>query len=106
MWTNENQTNASLIIVSGLPRSGTSMMMKMLGQGGLPILSDGIRQPDESNPEGYYEYEGVKQLEQDSKWLETAQGKCTKVVSIFLHHLPPHYKYKIIFMSYFFNGVK
>ena len=85
-------------IVSGLPRSGTSMMMKMLEAGGLPILTDNIRTADEDNPKGYYEFEKVKQIEHDSAWLEDAQGKTVKMVSALLKHLPRGYHYKVIFM--------
>lgn len=88
-----------VIIVSGLPRSGTSMMMKMLEAGGLAPLTDGIREPDEDNPRGYYEFERVKRLRQgDHSWLEDAQGRIVKVISALLVHLPPNYNYRVIFM--------
>ena len=88
----------SVIIVSGLPRSGTSMMMNMLQAGGLPLLTDSIRTADDDNPKGYYEFEQVKQIEQDPTWLEDAQGKVVKMISALLKHLPGDYHYKIIFM--------
>ena len=88
----------SVIIVSGLPRSGTSMMMNMLHAGGLPLLTDNIRTADEDNPKGYYEFEQVKQIEQDPTWLEHAQGQVVKMISALLKHLPAAYHYKIIFM--------
>ncbi len=88
----------SVIIVSGLPRSGTSMMMNMLQAGGLPLLTDNIRTADDDNPKGYYEFEQVKQIEQDPSWLEDAQGKVVKMISALLKHLPGGYHYKIIFM--------
>lgn len=88
----------AIIIVSGLPRSGTSMMMKMLEAGGVPVLVDNIRKADEDNPRGYYEFERVKQLETDKEWLEDARGKVVKMVSALLVHLPGDYSYKIIFM--------
>ena len=88
----------SVIIVSGLPRSGTSMMMNMLQAGGLPLLTDSIRTADDDNPKGYYEFEQVKQIEQDPTWLEDAQGKVVKMISALLKHLPDDYHYKIIFM--------
>ena len=50
----------TITVVSGLPRSGTSMMMKMLEAGGMQILTDNLRTADENNPKGYYEYERVK----------------------------------------------
>ncbi len=88
-----------IIIVSGLPRSGTSMMMKMLAAGGLPILTDNLRQADESNPKGYYEFERVKKLkENDTEWLAEARGKAVKIISALLEYLPPEHSYKIIFM--------
>jgi len=88
----------SITIVSGLPRSGTSMMMKMLLAGGMEVLTDNVRAADDDNPQGYFEFEKVKKLERESAWLEDAGGKAVKVVSAFLKHLPPHYNYKIIFM--------
>jgi hypothetical protein len=87
-----------ITIVSGLPRSGTSMMMKMLIAGGLEPLTDNIRTADEDNPEGYFEFERVKQLKDDRAWLQDARGKCVKIVSAFLKHLPQEFSYKIIFM--------
>jgi hypothetical protein len=87
-----------ITIVSGLPRSGTSMMMKMLEAGGMQVLTDNIRTADEDNPEGYYEFERVKQIEHDQAWLEDAQGKVVKMVGALLKHLPPSYEYKVIFM--------
>ncbi len=88
----------TITIVSGLPRSGTSMMMKMLEAGGLPVLTDHIRTADEDNPKGYYEFERVKQIEHDRAWLEDARGKAVKMIAALLKHLPPDYAYKIIFM--------
>jgi len=75
------------------------MMMKMLAAGGLPILTDNLRQADESNPKGYYEFERVKKLkENDNQWLVDARGKAIKIISALLEYLPPDYPYKIIFM--------
>jgi len=87
-----------ITIVSGLPRSGTSMMMKMLEAGGIEILTDNLRTADEDNPKGYYEFEAVKQLEEDQEWLPDAQGKVIKIISQLLQPLPQDYKYKVIFM--------
>jgi hypothetical protein len=89
----------AIVLVSGLPRSGTSMMMKMLEAGGLPALTDNLRTADISNPKGYYEFERVKKLkEADVAWLEDARGRSVKVISALLEHLPPSYNYKVIFM--------
>ncbi|MBA3441249.1 MAG: sulfotransferase [Pyrinomonadaceae bacterium] len=90
-----------VIVVSGLPRSGTSMMMRMLEAGGVDILTDGIRAADEDNPKGYYEVELVKTLRQqiDKFWLEEAKGKAVKVISSLLDTLPQAYTYKVIFMN-------
>ncbi len=90
----------AVIVVSGLPRSGTSMMMKMLAEGGLPVLTDSIRSADEDNPNGYFELEVVKQLAEGQKeWLREADGKLVKVISALLEHLPPDHHYKILFME-------
>ena len=90
-----------IIVVSGVPRSGTSMTMKMLDAGGIPLITDKVRLPDEDNPKGYFELESVKSLgEQDDKsWLAEARGKAIKVISHLLRELPDHYAYKIIFMN-------
>jgi hypothetical protein len=87
-----------ITIVSGLPRSGTSLMMQVLEAGGVPILKDDIRAADPDNPKGYYEFERVKQIEQDQAWLKDAQGKAVKMVSALLLRLPDLYTYKVIFM--------
>ena len=90
----------TVVVVSGLPRSGTSMMMKMLEAGGLSLLTDHIRTPDEDNPRGYYEFERVKQLPKgDVLWVAEAVGRAVKVISALLEHLPPTYHYKVIFMN-------
>jgi len=87
------------IIVSGLPRSGTSMMMKMLEVGGIPVLSDHEREADEDNPKGYFEYERVKKLKDgENDWLPQAKGKVVKVIAALLTHLPQEYQYDVIFM--------
>jgi hypothetical protein len=90
--------NETVTIVSGLPRSGTSMMMGMLEAGGLEVLTDGERKADEDNPKGYYEFEKVKKLKDDSSWVPQAKAKVVKIVSALLQHLPPEYSYKVIFM--------
>jgi hypothetical protein len=89
----------AIIVVSGLPRSGTSMMMKMLEAGGIPPLTDQIRAADGDNPKGYYEFERVKKLDKgDTAWLPDAQDKTVKVISALLKHLPGDYNYRVIFM--------
>jgi hypothetical protein len=89
----------AIVVVSGLPRSGTSMMMKMLEAGGLPVLTDNVRTADEDNPRGYYEFERVKQIEEDREWLPGARGKVVKMISALLKHLPPEHRYQVIFMQ-------
>jgi hypothetical protein len=90
----------TIVVVSGLPRSGTSMMMVMLQAGGLTLLKDGIRTPDDDNPKGYYEFERVKKLrEGDFDWLSEARGKVVKVISYLLFNLPEDYAYRAIFME-------
>jgi hypothetical protein len=89
-----------IVVVSGLPRSGTSMVMKMLEAGGLPILTDGLRTADEDNPKGYYEVERVKNLAQeaDRSWLAEARGKGIKVISYLLRSLPSRFNYRVVFI--------
>ena len=88
-----------IVIVSGLPRSGTSMMMKMLEAGGIPLLTDSIRQADEDNPKGYYEFERAKKLpDGDTAWLKEARGKAVKIIAALLMELPQGYTYQVLFM--------
>jgi hypothetical protein len=89
-----------IIVVSGLPRSGTSMMMKMLEQGGVPIMTDGQREADVDNPKGYYEYERIKDLERESdkSYLRESRGKALKVISFLIKDLPDDNDYRVIFM--------
>lgn len=89
----------SVVVVSGLPRSGTSMMMQMLQAGGVEVLSDDVRSADESNPRGYLEYEPVKQLAKNNSWIEDAKGKGVKIVSQLLPLLPTGINYRVIYMA-------
>src|SRR5215831_9568270 len=88
-----------ITVVSGLPRSGTSMMMRMLEAGGMPVLTDNLRQADADNPRGYYEYERIKQLKTDSSWLKDIQGMAVKMVYRLLYELPETHKYRVLFMK-------
>jgi len=90
-----------IIVVSGLPRSGTSMAMRMLEAGGLPLVTDGLRSADASNPNGYYEFEPVKDLDKpgDHAWLRGARGKGVKIISLLLTHLPESFDYQVVFMQ-------
>lgn len=88
----------TITVVSGLPRSGTSMMMKMLEAGGLTVLTDNQRVADEDNPRGYYEDERIKRLAKDASWLAEARGKVIKVVSPLLKHLQRQFRYRIVFV--------
>jgi hypothetical protein len=86
-------------VVSGLPRSGTSMMMQMLVAGGLPALSDHVRPADEDNPCGYFELEAVKHTRRDASWLLQAAGKAVKVVHLLLYDLPADRAYRVLLMQ-------
>src|SRR5437763_1790519 len=90
---------SAIIIVSGLPRSGTSLMMQMLDNGGVEVVTDNIRTADTDNPRGYYELEKVKKIKEDVSWLPGARGKAFKMVSQLLYDLPPTERYRIIFME-------
>jgi hypothetical protein len=89
-----------IVVVSGLPRSGTSMMMRMLEAGGMPILTDGARAADSDNPKGYFELERIKNLEheQDKSYLREGRGKAVKVISFLIKDLPQGNFYRVIFM--------
>ena len=88
----------TVVLVSGLPRSGTSMMMQMLAAGGVEALTDGARDADESNPRGYWEVEKVKSLAHDNAWLDEAKGKAVKIIANLLPAVKSDLRYKIIFM--------
>jgi hypothetical protein len=89
----------AITVVSGIPRSGTSMMMQLLHAGGMPVLSDSTRKPDADNPKGYFELEAVKHMAQDQSFLAQATGRAVKIVSELLKYLPTGYTYKILFME-------
>ncbi len=90
---------AEIIIVSGLPRSGTSLMMQMLDAGGVEVVTDNLRTADTDNPRGYYEFEKVKQVKRDATWLPGIRGKAVKMVSQLLLDLPPTERYRVVFME-------
>jgi sulfotransferase family protein len=93
-------TKQPIFVVSGLPRSGTSMMMKMLAEGGLHTLTDELRRADSDNPKGYFEFETVRQMSaRNVEWLANAGGRAVKVISALLEYLPSNYSYKIIFLE-------
>ena len=89
-----------IVIVSGLPRSGTSMLMSMLEAGGLPIMTDQLREADVDNPKGYFEYERIKDLEKetDKSYVREGRGKVLKVISFLIKDLPEDNDYRVIFM--------
>jgi len=90
---------APIVVVSGLPRSGTSMMMKMVEAGGIPPMTDALRVADEDNPKGYYEFERVKQMDKgDVAWVPEARGKAVKIISALLKYLPADERYRVIFI--------
>lgn len=95
----QKNIKGEVIVVSGLPRSGTSMMMKMLAAGGVQVLVDEIRPADKSNPDGYFEYEKVKKIHLDNTWMPEATGKVVKIISPLLNHLPANLNYKIVLME-------
>src|SRR5215469_786300 len=91
--------SSEIIIVSGLPRSGTSLMMQMLENGGVEVVKDEVRTADTDNPRGYYEFERVKKIKQDTSWLPGTRGKAFKMVSQLLYDLPPSERYRVLFME-------
>jgi hypothetical protein len=88
-----------IVVVSGLPRSGTSLLMQMLAAGGFPVLSDGARVADEDNPRGYLEWELAKRLPREPNLIGMAEGKAVKIVSSLLWALPPEHEYRILYME-------
>jgi hypothetical protein len=90
-----------ITVVTGLPRSGTSLMMQILAAGGIPPLTDNVRGPDESNPRGYFEFEPVKRLRSDQSWVKQARGHAVKIVHLLIRELPidSRLQYRVILMS-------
>jgi hypothetical protein len=89
-----------VVLVSGLPRSGTSMLMQMLEKGGMPIVTDRIRTADEDNPRGYHEFERIKEIDKgtDKSWLKNYRGQVIKTISFLLQYLPLDLNYQVVFM--------
>src|SRR5579864_9363376 len=88
-----------ITVVSGLPRSGTSLMMQMIVAGGIPALTDGLRTADENNPKGYFEWEPAKSLKDHPEAIVAGEGKVVKIVSALLKQLPADREYRIVFMQ-------
>lgn len=88
-----------ITIVTGLPRSGTSLAMQMLAAGGVEPYTDGERTADEDNPRGYLELEAVKRLKQSTDWVASARGKAVKVISHLLDDLPNGEAYRVVFVE-------
>lgn len=88
-----------ITVVSGLPRSGTSLMMKMLEAAGLEVLKDDSRPADEDNPGGYYEFAPVKDTARDAAWVPLARGKAVKVIYALLRHLPADEQYRVVLVE-------
>jgi tetratricopeptide (TPR) repeat protein len=94
-----------VVVVSGLPRSGTSMLMQMLVAGGLTPLTDGIRSADEDNPRGYFEFEPVKQMAGDPSWFDQARGKVVKIVAPMIPTLPDGVPCRVILIERDFDEI-
>lgn len=105
MYESRERKFSMITVVSGLPRSGTSLVMQMLEAGGYPVLSDGVRVADEDNPRGYLELAKVKSLERDASWMHEAEGKAVKIISFLLGRLPHGFEYRVIFLRRDLNEV-
>ena len=92
----KEREKGEIIVVSGLPRSGTSLMMQILEAGDIPIFTDQIRKPNENNPKGYYEHEAVKSLAKDNSIIHEAKNKAVKIIAQLLPYVPQDYNYKVI----------
>jgi len=96
----QTKSGKTFVLVSGLPRSGTSLMMQLLEAGGMPLMTDGKRAADADNPRGYYEWEAIKQIAKNKELLDdkTVEGNAIKCISMLLPSLPTKHQYKVIFM--------
>ena len=101
----EKADTQEIIVVSGLPRSGTSMMMQMLAAAGMEIYTDEQRKADENNPRGYYEADAVKGLATDNNWVKECRGRVVKVVAPVVPYLPQEERYRVIFMDRDINEI-
>ena len=99
-WYRSLRYGRPIVVVSGLPRSGTSMAVRMLEAGGMGVVTDGLRTADDSNPKGYFELERVKSLgtDSDTSWLVAARGRAIKIISFLLRDLPETNNYRVLFM--------
>ena len=91
------QERKTFVVVSGLPRSGTSLVMQMLQAGGMQVMTDGEREADEDNPQGYLEWEAIKKIKSEPELLDQAEGKVIKVISMLLSSLPRKHRYLVVF---------
>jgi predicted AlkP superfamily phosphohydrolase/phosphomutase/tetratricopeptide (TPR) repeat protein len=98
-WKLRGSSGKTFIIVSGLPRSGTSLMMQILSAGGMEVMTDGKRSADQHNPKGYFEWEAIKGLKNHPERLDLAEGKAIKVISMLIPYIPSKHRYKVIFME-------
>ena len=96
--TTTHVASAPILVVSGAPRSGTSMLMRMLALAGVPVLTDGLRPADTNNPAGYFEWEPIKRISKEPALIAHAEGKAVKIVSALLADLPAGHDYEVIFM--------
>jgi hypothetical protein len=96
---NNRMDDKPIIVISGIPRSGTSLMAQALAAGGVEILTDGARQADESNPRGYFEHEKAKDIAADSAWLIEARGRAVKIMYDQVVYLPDRFRYKVLMMQ-------
>jgi hypothetical protein len=99
-WYYRLRYGRPIVLVSGLPRAGTSMLMQMLEQGGMPIVTDKIRKADEDNPRGYHEFERIKEIDKttDKSWLKNYRGQVIKTISFLLQYLPLDLNYRVVFI--------
>lgn len=96
--TKSNGLDTCITVVSGLPRSGTSMMMQVIASGGIPVLVDAHRPADDDNPKGYFEFAPIKRLHKDNTWVDQGLGKVMKVVTPLVPFLPENFSYRVVMM--------
>lgn len=89
----------AMIVVSGFPRSGTSMLMGMLDAAGIPLLTDAERAADDHNPRGYFELSATLDLGRKEDPLPWQPGSAVKVVAPLLRYLSPRRHYRVILVK-------
>lgn len=87
-----------ITLITGIPRSGTSLMMQLFKAANVDIATDAIRTEDDNNPKGYYELEAVKGIVKNNAFLKDLDGKTIKIVAPLVTFIDLSLEYRVVFM--------